>query len=93
MNSEPKRFAKAEQNARQTAARVAALSLIIHGLFERLLLAGVLDPGDLDRIQDFAVTIAADFAQRVNAGIGAEIRSELTSFFDAMFVSAVHETH
>jgi hypothetical protein len=68
-------------------ARVAAYGLILHGLLERLRLAGIIDGRDIDAIEQFAVTIADDLAEHGSTEAqvgGARITDEVRRYIAAI---------
>lgn len=75
------------------AARVAALNLVLQGLLERLLLAGVIDPGDLEQIRKFATVIPAGLRTEVSAGFGMATAAEVDAFFRAMNIGPGAQAH
>lgn len=68
-------------------ARVAAYGLVLHGLLERLRLAGTIDDRDIDAIEQFAVMIAGDLAEHGSTEAqvgGARIAEEIRRFVGAI---------
>ena len=67
--------------------RVAAYGLILHGLLERLMLAGILDIRDLDAIEHFATAVASDLAghSSTHAQVGgARVSEEIRQYIAAI---------
>lgn len=67
--------------------RVAAYGLILHGLLERLALAGLIDSSDFDAVEHFAVTIANDLAAHGSTEAqvdGARIADEIHCYMAAL---------
>lgn len=67
--------------------RVSAYGLILHGLLERLMLAGVLDTRDLDGIEHFATTIADQLAEHGSTQAqvgGARVAEEIRQYIGAI---------
>jgi hypothetical protein len=86
MTTQPPRPASQPDDARLTV-RVAAYGLILQGLLERLMLAGVLDARDLDSIEHFAVTISGDLARHGSTEAqvsGARIADEIHQYMTAL---------
>ena len=84
--TQPPQPANRPEDGRLTV-RVAAYGLILHGLLERLMLAGVLDARDLDAIEHFAVTISGDLAKHGSTEAqvgGARIADEVRQYMAAL---------
>ena len=68
-------------------ARLTALSLVVQGLLERLILNGTLELVDLDGIRKFALDLTSDLqahsATDAQVG-GARTAAEVDAFFEAM---------
>jgi hypothetical protein len=68
-------------------ARMTALSLVVQGLLERMILSGQLEPPDLGRIKQFALDLTSDLRAHSATGpqVAAErIEHEVHAFFEAM---------
>jgi hypothetical protein len=68
-------------------ARMTALSLVVQGILERLILSGQFDLADLDGIKRFALDLRLDL--KAHSSSGAQIASEgveeeVNAFFVAM---------
>ena len=68
-------------------ARMTALSLVVQGTLERLILSGKLDLADLDGIKQFALNLTGDLKAHSSSGAqvaGERVEDEVHAFFAAM---------
>jgi len=78
-------------------ARLATVSLAVHALLDRLLIAGALTPTDLVAMRNIGLQLAADLQGEDGVAVqisGARVEAEVRRFWAAMGVpSAAPKTH